>query len=56
MRGLTSKLAVIGQLFGFLWVARLWWMIPVVIVLLSLGGLMVLAQSSAIAPLIYTLF
>ena len=56
MRGLKAKLAVTGQLFGFLWTTGMWWMIPVVVVLLSLGGLMVLAQSSAIAPLIYTLF
>jgi hypothetical protein len=56
MRGLKSKIAIICELLGFLWAAKLWWMIPVVVVLLSLGGLMVLAQSSAIAPLIYTLF
>jgi hypothetical protein len=53
---LRSKLAIARELIEFLWAARLWWMIPMVIVLLGLGGLIVLAQSSAIAPFIYTLF
>jgi hypothetical protein len=32
------------------------WLLPIVILLLVFGGLLVLAQSSAIAPFIYTLF
>jgi hypothetical protein len=45
-----------GELLGFLWEQKLWWLTPMVLVLLLLGLLLVFAQSSAIAPFIYTLF
>jgi hypothetical protein len=56
MKAFLSKFTIMGELLGFFWEARHWWMIPMVIVLLLIGGLMILAQSSAIAPFIYTLF
>jgi hypothetical protein len=31
-------------------------MLPIMVVLLGIGGLLVLAQGSAVAPFIYTLF
>jgi hypothetical protein len=33
-----------------------WWLFPVIAMLLLVGGLLILAQGSAIAPFIYTLF
>ena len=56
MNALRTKLGIAGELLDFLWAARLWWMNPMVLILLALGGLIVLAQSSAVAPFIYTLF
>jgi hypothetical protein len=56
MRRLLGRLAIAGELLSFFWEARLWWMIPMVLLLLVLGGLIALGQSSAVAPLIYTLF
>lgn len=56
MKSLLTKFSIVGELFGFLWAAKLWWMIPMVFVLMLLGGLIIFAQSSAIAPFIYTLF
>lgn len=32
------------------------WLAPIILLLLVLGGLLVLAQGSAVAPFIYTLF
>ncbi len=32
------------------------WLLPIVIVLLLLGALLIFAQSSALAPFIYTIF
>lgn len=32
------------------------WLLPIVVVMLLLGGLLVFAQGSALAPFIYTLF
>jgi hypothetical protein len=32
------------------------WLLPILLMALILGGLLILAQTSAIAPFIYTLF
>jgi uncharacterized membrane protein len=56
LRSTRKRAAIIGELFHFLWVARLWWMIPIIVTLLLFGVLVLIAQSSAIAPFIYTLF
>jgi hypothetical protein len=57
---LTHKIAgrasIMGELLGFLWERKLWWMIPMVTVLVLFGALMFLAQGSALSPFIYTLF
>ena len=52
--GLT--LGVLGDLFRFLMKSKKWWLTPIVIVLLLVGLLIFLAESSAVAPFIYTLF
>ncbi len=54
--GLKGRLGIVESLFRFLREERLWWMIPMVTVLLLLGILLILAQQSAIAPFVYTLF
>ena len=53
---LTGRWAIVKSLFRFLWVQRLWWMIPLIVVLLLMGGLVLVAQHSALGPFIYTLF
>ena len=32
------------------------WLAPIIVVMVLLGGLLILAQGSAVAPFIYTLF
>ena len=44
------------EFFGFLWERARFWMWPTVISLLLIGGLIVLAQGSAVVPLVYTFF
>ncbi len=56
MKSLLMKFAIAGELLGFFWSVKLWWMIPMVLTLLLLGGIIIFAQSSAIAPFIYTIF
>lgn len=56
LRDMADRFGVAGELIVFLWERKLWWMIPMVVVLLAFGLLLVLAQSTAIAPFIYTLF
>lgn len=51
-----TRFGIAGELLGFLWQRKMWWMIPMVFVLLVFGGLMVTAQSTALGPFIYTLF
>ena len=52
----SIRFAVVGELIHFLWQQRLWWLIPMVLVLLLFGAIMIFAQSSPVAPFIYTLF
>jgi len=52
----TQRMSTAGELFSFFWRNKHWWMLPVIFVVLVLGVVIVLAQSSAIAPFIYTLF
>ena len=56
LRGLLGRGDTLRQLFAFLWQERLWWMIPMLLVLLLLSVLLLFTQSSAVAPFIYTLF
>lgn len=44
------------ELWTFMKVRKKFWLLPIIVVLLLLGGLLVLAQGSAVAPFIYTLF
>jgi hypothetical protein len=43
-------------MWRFLAIRRKFWLLPIIIVSVLLGGLLVLAQGSAVAPFIYTLF
>ena len=56
IRGAARRLGIMGELMRFLWGRKLWWMMPMVLLLLAMGILMIFAQSTAIAPFIYTLF
>jgi hypothetical protein len=56
MTAVTQRAGIIGEFFGFLWRQKLWWMIPMFAVIFVFGLLLVLGQSSALAPFIYTLF
>ena len=53
---LAARAAVLRELAGFLRQRKLWWLLPMVSVLLVFGVLLVMAQGSAAAPFIYSLF
>jgi len=44
------------ELWSFLRVRKKFWLLPIIIMMVLLGGLIILTQGSAIAPFIYTLF
>jgi len=49
-------LDLVRDLWGFMAERKKFWLVPLVAVLLMIGGLIVLSQFSAVAPFIYTLF
>jgi hypothetical protein len=53
---MASNFGVVGELLTFLWRRKLWWLIPMVFVLLTFSLLLIFASSSGIGPFIYTLF
>jgi hypothetical protein len=46
----------LNDLWGFLSQRKKFWLVPVILVLLTFGALIVLTSGSALAPFIYTLF
>lgn len=49
-------MSFLKELWLFMRERKKFWLLPIILVMLLLGGLLVLAQGSAIAPFIYTLF
>ncbi len=53
---LSSRMGIAGELLRFFWQRKWWWLTPMIVALLLFGALVIFAQTSAIAPFIYTLF
>ena len=51
-----SHASIIRELWEYLRVRKKWWLVPVLIVLFAVGAMLVFAQTSALAPFIYTIF
>jgi hypothetical protein len=49
-------MSILSELWAFLRVRKKYWLMPIVLMLVLFGGLIILAQGSAVAPFIYTLF
>ena len=49
-------MTLLREIWMFLRERKKFWLLPIVLVMLLFGALMVFAQSSALAPFIYTLF
>ena len=56
IRSMTSNFGVVSELLSFLWKRKLWWLVPMVAVLLLFGLLLIFASASGVGPFIYTLF
>lgn len=56
LRSMSANFSVVGELLSFLWKQKLWWLVPMVAVLLVFGLLLIFASASGIGPFIYTLF
>lgn len=51
-----SKISVFQEFWEFIKVRKRYWLAPILIILMLLSLLIVFAQSSSVAPFIYTLF
>jgi hypothetical protein len=49
-------MSFLTELWAFLRQRKKFWLLPIVVMMLAIGGLLILAQGSAVAPFIYTLF
>lgn len=49
-------MSFIAELWAFMKARKKFWLLPILIMVVILGGLLVLSQGSAVAPFIYTLF
>ncbi len=52
---LTTRAGTIGELVTLLWHKKLWWMIPLLGLLAIVVLIVILAQSSSVAPWMYPL-
>lgn len=51
-----QRLAILSELWAFFRQRKRWWLLPLVITLVLVGGLMAVAQASAVFPFLYPLF
>lgn len=49
-------MAFLKELWTFLRERKKVWLLPIIVLLVVLGGLLIVAQGSVLAPFIYTLF
>lgn len=49
-------MSFLKEILAFIRARKKYWMIPILVMMVILGFLIVMAQGSAVAPFIYTLF
>ncbi len=55
-KNMGTNLGVVGEFLGFLWARKLWWLIPMVVVLLVFAIFLIFTVSNPLGPFIYTIF
>ena len=55
-RDMGQRIGIASELLRFLWQAKVWWMIPIVVVLLLIGLLVVFGTTTGLGPFAYTIF
>ncbi len=53
---MAKNKSLLGELWDFLKVRKAWWLTPIIVMLILVGALIILGQSSALSPFIYALF
>ncbi len=49
-------MSMVRELWAFMRVRKKFWLLPLLIVMAVFGAMLVLAQTSAVSPFLYTLF
>ena len=53
---MSDTLSLLRELVQFLKQEKKWWLLPLCVILVLMTVLIVIAESSALAPFVYTLF
>ena len=53
---LQDRFGIFGELIAFLWAAKLWWMIPMIVILVLAGLVIFFGTQTGLAPFVYPLF
>ncbi len=56
MRDFFARMGILGELMQYLWRRKLYWLVPMIIVIVLVGVLIILSSNPATSPFIYTLF
>ena len=51
-----QRSGLMSELWAFMRVRKKFWLMPIMLLMLAVGGLLVFAQGSVLAPFIYTIF
>lgn len=53
---MSTAFSLAREFVAFMRVRKKWWLLPIILVMALMGGLLVFAQGSALAPFVYTIF
>jgi hypothetical protein len=56
LREMGGRFQIAGELFGFLWQRKMWWMMPIVFIMVFIGLLIGFGSATGVGPFVYTLF
>jgi hypothetical protein len=55
IKNFISRSEEVKDLMKFLWKVKLWFLIPFIVILIIFGGILIFAQTTGIAPFIYSI-
>ena len=55
-KSMLTNTGVAGEILAFLWQRKLWWLIPMVAMLLVIGLMLIMTSSAGVLPFLYPIF
>jgi len=56
LRTMMANFGVLTEMMAYLWRRKMWWLMPLFLLLMAFGLILVFASASGLGPFIYTLF